>query len=49
VFLWHLRSAGVAIISLPLGILIAFIVMRYQGVSANITTVPCLTIAEDAD
>ena len=27
-FLWHLRSALVAIISLPLGVLIAFIVMR---------------------
>ena len=35
-FLFHLRSALVAIISLPLGVLAAFIVMRYQGVNANI-------------
>jgi len=32
----HLRSAFVAIVSLPLGILAAFIVMYYQGVNANI-------------
>jgi Cu(I)/Ag(I) efflux system membrane protein CusA/SilA len=44
-FLWHLRSAGVAIISLPLGILIAFIVMRYQGVSANIMSLGGVAIA----
>lgn len=36
VFLFHLRSALVAIVSLPLGILAAFIVMHYQGVNANI-------------
>src|SRR3546814_8942653 len=30
-FLWHARSALVAILTLPLGILIAFIVMRFQG------------------
>src|SRR4029079_11965903 len=34
-FLFHLRSALVAIISLPLGILAAFIVMHYQGINAN--------------
>jgi len=45
VFLWHLRSAGVAIISLPLGILIAFIVMHYQGVSANIMSLGGVAIA----
>ena len=45
VFLWHLRSALVAIISLPLGILIAFIVMRYQGVSANIMSLGGVAIA----
>jgi Cu(I)/Ag(I) efflux system membrane protein CusA/SilA len=45
VFLSHLRSAGVAIISLPLGILIAFIVMRYQGVSANIMSLGGVAIA----
>ena len=31
IFLWHLRSALVAIIALPLGVLTAFLVMRYQG------------------
>lgn len=35
-FLWHLRSALVAIISLPLGVMTAFLVMRYQGINANI-------------
>ncbi|MDO9481286.1 MAG: efflux RND transporter permease subunit, partial [Hydrogenophaga sp.] len=35
-FLFHLRSALVAIVSLPLGILMAFIVMQQQGVNANI-------------
>ncbi|MFH4242540.1 efflux RND transporter permease subunit, partial [Acinetobacter baumannii] len=35
-FLWHLRSAMVAIVSLPLGILSAFLVMHYQGLNANI-------------
>lgn len=30
-FLWHVRSALVAIISLPLGLCIAFIVMHFQG------------------
>jgi copper/silver efflux system protein len=44
-FLWHLRSAAVAIISLPLGVLIAFIVMRYQGVSANIMSLGGVAIA----
>jgi len=45
VFLWHLRSALVAIISLPIGVLIAFIVMRYQGVSANIMSLGGVAIA----
>lgn len=44
-FLWHLRSALVAIISLPLGILMAFIVMHYQGVSANIMSLGGIAIA----
>lgn len=35
-FLWHLRSALVAIISLPLGLCIAFIVMHFRGLNANI-------------
>src|SRR3546814_5844518 len=34
-FLWHVRSALVAIVTLPLGVLAAFIVMRFQGVNAN--------------
>src|SRR5262249_31938680 len=45
VFLWHLRSAFVAIISLPLGVLAAFIIMRYQGVSANIMSLGGVAIA----
>ena len=35
----------VAIVSLPLGILIAFIVMHYQGVSANIMSLGGVAIA----
>lgn len=45
VFLFHLRSALVAIISLPLGILVAFIVMHYQGVNANIMSLGGIAIA----
>ena len=44
-FLLHLRSAFVAIVSLPLGVLIAFIVMRYQGVNANIMSLGGIAIA----
>ena len=44
-FLWHLRSALVAVISLPLGILAAFIVMRYQGLSANLLSLGGIAIA----
>jgi copper/silver efflux system protein len=44
-FLAHLRSALVAIVSLPLGILMAFIVMRYQGVNANIMSLGGIAIA----
>ena len=44
-FLFHLRSALVAIISLPLGVLAAFIVMRYQGVNANIMSLGGIAIA----
>jgi Cu(I)/Ag(I) efflux system membrane protein CusA/SilA len=44
-FLFHLRSALVAIVSLPLGILASFIVMRYQGVSANIMSLGGIAIA----
>src|SRR2546428_5104967 len=45
VFLFHFRSAFVAIVSLPLGVLIAFIVMYYQGVNANILSLGGLAIA----
>ncbi|HEX2797474.1 MAG TPA: CusA/CzcA family heavy metal efflux RND transporter, partial [Immundisolibacter sp.] len=45
VFLWHLRSAGVAIVALPLGVLIAFGVMRQQGLSANIMSLGGIAIA----
>jgi Cu(I)/Ag(I) efflux system membrane protein CusA/SilA len=45
VFLWHLRSSLVAIISLPIGILIAFIVMRFQGINANIMSLGGIAIA----
>ena len=48
VFLWHLRSSLVAIISLPLGILVAFIVMRYQGINANIMSLGGIAIAVGA-
>src|SRR6266481_5165254 len=47
-FLWHLRSALVAIISLPLGVLVAFIVMRYQGINANIMSLGGIAIAVGA-
>ncbi|AJP48581.1 cation transporter [Rugosibacter aromaticivorans] len=45
IFLFHLRSAFVAIVSLPLGILMAFIVMHYQGVNANIMSLGGIAIA----
>lgn len=45
IFLFHLRSALVAILSLPLGVLTAFIVMRYQGVNANLMSLGGIAIA----
>jgi copper/silver efflux system protein len=45
VFLHHLRSAFVAIVSLPLGVLAAFLVMYYQGVNANIMSLGGIAIA----
>ncbi len=45
VFLFHLRSALVAIISLPLGVLAAFIVMQWQGVNANLMSLGGIAIA----
>ena len=47
-FLWHLRSALVAIISLPLGVLTAFILMRHQGINANIMSLGGIAIAVGA-
>jgi len=44
-FLLHARSAFVAIITLPLGILMAFIVMRFQGLNANIMSLGGIAIA----
>jgi len=44
-FLFHLRSAFVAIVSLPLGVLIAFIVMQRQGINANIMSLGGIAIA----
>ena len=44
-FLLHLRSSLVAILTLPLGILAAFIVMRIQGVNANIMSLGGIAIA----
>ena len=45
VFLLHLRSSLVAVISLPIGILCAFIVMRHQGINANIMSLGGIAIA----
>ncbi|HQS03548.1 MAG: CusA/CzcA family heavy metal efflux RND transporter [Halothiobacillus sp. 24-54-40] len=45
IFLWHFRSAMVAIISLPLGVLMAFIVMHAQGINANIMSLGGIAIA----
>jgi Cu(I)/Ag(I) efflux system membrane protein CusA/SilA len=47
-FLWHVRSALVAIVTLPLGILTAFIVMRFQGLNANIMSLGGIAIAVGA-
>ncbi len=44
-FLWHVRSALVAILTLPLGVLFAFLVMRGQGVNANIMSLGGIAIA----
>ncbi|EZQ19358.1 cation transporter [Halopseudomonas bauzanensis] len=44
-FLWHLRSSLVAIVSLPIGILIAFIIMQRQGINANIMSLGGIAIA----
>ncbi len=44
-FLWHLRSSLVAVITLPLGVLAAFIVMHAQGITANLLSLGGIAIA----
>jgi len=45
VFLYHLRSALVAIVILPLGILVSYIVMQNQGINSNIMSLGGIAIA----
>ena len=45
VFLFHLRSALVAVVALPIGVLAAFIVMHWQGVNANIMSLGGIAIS----
>jgi Cu(I)/Ag(I) efflux system membrane protein CusA/SilA len=45
VFLFHLRSSAVIILSLPVGILVAFIIMKMQGINANIMSLGGIAIA----
>ena len=47
-FLFHLRSSAVIVLSLPLGVLVAFIVMRVQGINANIMSLGGIAIAVGA-
>jgi len=44
-FLFHLRSALVAIVTLPLGVLASFIIMQHQGINANIMSLGGIAIA----
>ncbi len=44
-FLFHVRSSLVAIVSLPVGILTAFIIMHWQGLNANIMSLGGIAIA----
>ncbi len=44
-FLGHLRSALVAVITLPLGVLVAFIALHLQGVTANLMSLSGIAIA----
>lgn len=45
IFLFHLRSALVAVVALPVGILAAFVTMHWQGVSANILSLGGIAVA----
>ena len=47
-FLFHLRSSAVIVLSLPLGVLVAFIVMKLQGINANIMSLGGIAIAVGA-
>ena len=47
-FLWHVRSSLVAIVTLPLGVLAAFVIMRHQGINANIMSLGGIAIAVGA-
>ena len=44
-FLFHLRSSLVVVLSLPVGILVAFVVMYWQGINANIMSLGGIAIA----
>ena len=44
-FLFHFRSSLVVILSLPVGIIIAFLIMRFQGLNANIMSLGGIAIA----
>ena len=44
-FLWHLRSSLVVLVSLPLGVLIAYIIMLMQGINANIMSLGGIIIS----
>lgn len=44
-FLFHLRSSLVVIVSLPIGVLVAMIVMYFQGINANIMSLGGIAIA----
>jgi Cu(I)/Ag(I) efflux system membrane protein CusA/SilA len=48
VFLWHLRSSLVAMLALPIGVLAAFLVMRLQGINANIMSLGGIAVAVGA-
>ncbi|MBM3215366.1 CusA/CzcA family heavy metal efflux RND transporter [Candidatus Poribacteria bacterium] len=45
IFLWHAQSSLVAIITLPVGVLVSFIVMRMQGLNANIMSLGGIAVA----
>ncbi len=47
-FLFHFRSSMVIVLSLPVGIIIAFLVMRFQGLNANIMSLGGIAIAVGA-